>query len=123
MSEGAFAKFYKSTKWQKISRLYMQSRFYICERCGAPATICHHRTHLNAKNLTEPDIALGFENLEALCMSCHIAEHCGLEPENREYIFDNSGNILNCIENSLQPPEKKHQKEGFSEARLGLGRS
>ena len=43
----AFAeKFYKSKQWQKLSRLYLESKHFVCERCGGVATICHHKIYL-----------------------------------------------------------------------------
>ncbi|MBR0198085.1 MAG: HNH endonuclease [Kiritimatiellae bacterium] len=47
----------------------MAEKNYICERCGAPAVICHHREYLNERN------ALDKHNLEALCFRCHNEEH------------------------------------------------
>lgn len=61
--------FYHSRAWRKLSRLYMAEKNYICERCGAPAVICHHREYLNERN------ALDKHNLEALCFRCHNEEH------------------------------------------------
>lgn len=53
----------------------MSSKSYICERCGAPAVICHHKQWLDDKTVNDPAIALSFDNLEALCQECHNAEH------------------------------------------------
>lgn len=68
-------KLYKSYKWQKISKAYMTSQNYICERCGGVGTVCHHRTHLTPDNIDNPKIAYGFDNLECLCHDCHRKEH------------------------------------------------
>lgn len=67
--------FYYSQKWRRVSAAYMSSKSYICERCGAPAVICHHKQWLTDKTVHDPDIALSFDNLEALCQECHNAEH------------------------------------------------
>jgi hypothetical protein len=67
--------FYHSAAWLKVSAAYMQSKHYICERCGKPAQICHHKIWLNGANINDPAIALSFDNLEALCIDCHNAEH------------------------------------------------
>lgn len=71
----------------------------LCERCKAqgkykPAEIVHHKTHLNAENVNDPRIAYGFENLEALCLDCHNAEHFGKRAERRRYEIGRDGNIL-----------------------------
>lgn len=68
----------------------MSSKAYICERCGKPATICHHKTYLNESNVHDPEIALNPANLEALCIDCHNAEH-GLKHDIA--VFDATGNV------------------------------
>lgn len=82
--------FYKSKAWRTVSAAYLSSKAYICERCGKPASICHHRTWLNDSNVSDPAIALSFDNLEALCIDCHNAEH-GLQ--HSIALFDSDGSI------------------------------
>ena len=82
--------FYWSKAWKRVSAAYMSSKSYICERCGAPAQICHHRKWLNGVNVHDPTVALSFDNLEALCVSCHNIEH-GLQ--HNVTIFDEAGNV------------------------------
>lgn len=89
--------FYDSAKWKKVSTAYMSSKNYICERCGKPAQICHHKIWLNETNVLDPMIALNPENLEALCIDCHNAEH-GLKHD--VAIFDKNGNIADIKESS-----------------------
>ena len=55
--------FYNSAAWRKLSKAFLLARNYICERCGAPAEIAHHRQYLNPANL------------ESLCLECHNKEH------------------------------------------------
>ena len=100
MSEGTLHRFYNSKAWKRASQAYMKSKHYICERCGQPAAVCHHRSYLNEANYTDPAISLNFDNLECLCMACHNDEHFSEKPE-RCIIFDNTGNIQNIIEKTL----------------------
>ena len=89
--------FYKSAAWQRVSKAYMQKHNYICERCGKPAAICHHKRYLNPGNIHDCFVTLNPDNLECLCMDCHNKEHfaehgatafdCGLT-------FDAQGNIV-----------------------------
>lgn len=53
----------------------MQSRNYICERCGRLATIAHHKIHLNPSNINDPNITLNWDNLMAVCLDCHNSLH------------------------------------------------
>ena len=69
------AAFYNSTAWRRLSRAFLLSKCYICERCGKPADIAHHKKHLNPSNIHNPDISLNPANLEALCIDCHNTEH------------------------------------------------
>ena len=86
--------FYNSRQWRQLSRAFLLSKNYICERCGAPAEIAHHRKYLNAANVTDPKISLNPDNLEALCLACHNAEHFadGGAVANG-LVFDENGNI------------------------------
>lgn len=82
--------FYHSKAWRRVSTAYMTSKSYICERCGRPAVICHHKTYLNGRNVTDPAIALSFDNLEALCQDCHNEEHFSTARTQ----FDGDGNVI-----------------------------
>ena len=83
--------FYNSKRWRRVAAAYLTSKNYLCERCGQPATICHHRRWLNGENVQDLDTALSWDNLEALCQDCHNAEHAG--KEHRRVIFDAAGNV------------------------------
>ena len=87
--------FYGSKEWRRVSAAYMNSKLYICERCGRPATICHHKKWLNASNVHDPNIALNQNNLEALCIECHNAEH---GRRHDVAVFDDKGNITEVKE-------------------------
>ena len=84
-------KFYKSKAWKQCRESYMSSKFYICERCGKEAIICHHKIHITKDNISNPMITLSHSNLEALCKDCHNKEHFR-NVEN--YMFDELGNII-----------------------------
>lgn len=93
----AWAKeFYNSEAWHSCRAAYLSSKGYLCERCARsgkiePAKIAHHKVYLTELNITDPAIALSFDNLEALCQDCHNAEHHHAETR---YKFDDEGNIL-----------------------------
>lgn len=87
--------FYHSAAWRKLSRVFMLSKHYICERCGKPAEIAHHRKYLTPANITDPEISLNPKNLEALCMACHNAEHFGSGGAIAAgYSFDENGELI-----------------------------
>lgn len=76
-----FAKsFYSSKQWQECRNEYIKKRGYLCENClrkgiYKPAVIVHHIEELTPFNITNPEIALNFNNLEAVCRECHDQYH------------------------------------------------
>lgn len=91
-------RFYNSDDWKDTRETFLQSKDYICERCGEPAKIAHHKIWLTEKNINDVSITLCWDNLEALCQDCHNKEHHKKEKKMR-YRFDKDGNILPPIEN------------------------
>ncbi len=88
-------KLYKSKKWQDTRQAYMESKNWICERCGKPAEICHHKKYLTPANVNDPSITFEQNNLEALCRKCHAEEHQGKGEDNETGIcFDWDGNLI-----------------------------
>ena len=85
-------KVYNSKKWLRIRQAYMASKNYICERCGQPATICHHKIYLTPENVSNLDIAYNFENLECLCQACHNLEHEHFQQVGA--VFSSNGNVV-----------------------------
>lgn len=114
-----FAKsFYKSQSWLKCSRGFMQSKNYICERCGAPASICHHKKYLTPDNINNPLITLNWDNLECLCQECHNIEHM---QKHSKVFFDESGQIENVRECSeIREIQRERREYERLEQRLAL---
>lgn len=84
---------YTSSKWIKCRTGYMSSKYYVCERCGDLATICHHKIWLNESNVNDPMIVFNWDNLEALCHDCHNKEHFSSSVIEDGLMFDEEGNI------------------------------
>ena len=73
-------KFYSSKAWQDCRNEYAKRRHHLCEDClrrgiYRPGTIVHHKIELDPINIENPEIALNFENLEAVCRQCHDEYH------------------------------------------------
>lgn len=111
MSKWGNESFYKGKAWRKVSLAYMTSRNYICERCGKPASICHHRKWLNSVNVNDPYIALNPDNLECLCIDCHNAEHAS---KHDKPVFNDSGEIVE-IKESPETKAFKKDREAINE--------
>ena len=86
---------YKSKRWQSTRAAYLRSVGGLCERCLKkglyhPAVIVHHKVYLTAENIYNPEIALSWDNLEAVCRECHEDEHRG---QDRRYRILPDGSI------------------------------
>lgn len=57
-----------------------------------PASLVHHRIHLNNENINDPSITLNFDNLEAVCLDCHNKIHFG--GNTKRYKVDEMGNVI-----------------------------
>ena len=86
--------FYHSKAWRRLSRAFLLSKNYICEVCGGPAEIAHHKKHITPGNITDPEITLNAENLHAVCIECHNTIHYGAGGAVvRGLEFDENGNL------------------------------
>lgn len=106
--------FYKSKAWQQVSKLYMSSKNYICERCEGVGVICHHKIYITPQNITDINITLNMDNLECLCQDCHNKEH---SLQNNLFSFDESGNITHVNESKQikQFKQSKHEIDNLLE--------
>jgi len=88
--------FYKSKAWLECRESYLRTQDYICERCGVPAKVVHHKEYISPKSINDPSITLSHDNLEALCQDCHNREHHGgdYETTRQDVMFDESGNLI-----------------------------
>ena len=73
-------KFYSSKAWQECRNEYMKRAHYLCENClrkgiYKPAEIVHHIIEIDPVTIERPEIALNFDNLEAVCRECHNEYH------------------------------------------------
>ena len=67
--------FYNSAAWIKCKNSYIKSVHGLCERCGEPGYIVHHKKHITQSNINDPNITFNHDNLEYLCLDCHNKEH------------------------------------------------
>jgi 5-methylcytosine-specific restriction endonuclease McrA len=85
--------FYKSAAWQDCRSAYIQSVFGLCEKCGRPGWIVHHKIKLTPGNINDPNVTLNWDNLEYLCQDCHNREHGGGSTADG-LMFDERGNLV-----------------------------
>lgn len=86
--------FYHSAAWLQARRLAMELHYGVCERCGRPAKIVHHKIHLTPVNISDPDISLGQDNLMVLCIDCHNRIHAKDSSVREGLEFDGTGQLV-----------------------------
>ena len=87
-------KFYHSRQWAVTRIAYMAEHDFICERCGKPATVVHHRRYITPSNVRDPSVTLDPDNLECLCSECHNREHHGTGATAPGLRFDSDGGLV-----------------------------
>ena len=59
-----FAKtFYESPAWRRTRAYILKRDAGLCVHCGEPGVIVHHKIELTPRNIDDPAIALGEDNL------------------------------------------------------------
>ena len=87
----AINRFYRSSAWLLARQQKIASCNGRCELCGAIGEEVHHKIPLTPKNIHDPSITLGEENLIYLCKECHNKEHNRFKK--KESQFDCDGNL------------------------------
>jgi hypothetical protein len=92
--------FYNSKVWKECRKAYIAGVNGLCERCldggkYTPGYILHHKTLLNANNITDPTITLNHDKLLYVCKDCHEACHGNFsEPLRDGLTFTDDGDIV-----------------------------
>ena len=90
--------FYSSKAWQRTRKAYAKSKGNLCEICLAkgmikPAEIVHHKIELTPENISDPNVALNWDNLQCVCRDCHAKIH---DRSGRRYKIDEQGRVIIC---------------------------
>jgi len=75
-STGVARTFYASAAWNRCRDAFYNSKYGLCEDCGAPGEIVHHKdpiTHSDIKS--NPAKCYGWDNLKLVCRVCHELHH------------------------------------------------
>lgn len=88
-------KFYQSTQWINTRDYILSKYHYLCQRCKEhPAEIVHHIIWLTPKNINDPNITLGEDNLTPVCRECHAIIHEGVQPTIDGLRFNSNGELV-----------------------------
>ena len=85
--------FYDSSVWRHQREMYRRHVRGICELCGEPGEIVHHRRELTPQTINDPKETLAFENLQLLCRDCHAMVH-GKKDAGAGLKFDARGELI-----------------------------
>ena len=92
---------YNSKAWQHTRRDYIKSVGGLCERCMEkgivkPAELVHHKIPLDPSNIGDMEIALSWNNLQALCRECHAEVHEEIynSRRKRRYKINKDGRVV-----------------------------
>lgn len=104
----AWAKaFYNSKAWQECRDGYIKSVFGLCEKCGKPGYIVHHKERLTPWNINDPDVTLNWSKLQYLCLKCHNAIDADNDPVRDDIMFTPDGQL---VERIFLKNKKEHPK-------------
>lgn len=79
-----YQKLLNSPRWAEVKRIVWQRAGGLCERCKREGFItagvdCHHKTPVESANPDDPKamerLAYDVNNIELLCVPCHIKTH------------------------------------------------
>lgn len=95
--------FYGSAKWKACREAYKRKKHYICELCGRPADVVHHKNELGEGDyFVNPEKCYGEENLMCLCHNCHNKIHHSKQAIEEGYSVDMATGEI--IYNNQSPP-------------------
>ena len=90
--------FYRSAAWKACRAAYLHKVNGLCEICLEKglirsADIVHHKIVLDDEKAKNPEIALNFEHLQAVCIDCHNALHFRKSKPKRYRVTENGVEI------------------------------
>lgn len=88
--------FYNTQRWKNLRQRIIDRADGICEECHAEkGTIVHHKEEVTEKNINDPYIVWGEDNLICIGVLCHARHHHGeSESVSSGLMFDKDGNLI-----------------------------
>lgn len=87
-------KFYHSKRWKQVRQIVLLKYNGRCCECGKVGSEVHHKIPLTVKNVSNPVVALGIENLELLCSECHNSKRSENKQVRKDLMFDENGDMV-----------------------------
>ncbi|ACD24498.1 HNH endonuclease [Clostridium botulinum] len=93
--------FYDTKEWKKCRKAFIETKHYICERCGGVGKLVHHKKHITPSNVNDMNITLNWDNLQVLCLDCHNVVHGNGGATVKGVSFNQNGDLI------YSPPHHK----------------
>lgn len=87
-------KFYNSIKWRRVQK-YIRAKYRgLCQECGKAGWEVHHKEPLTIDNVDIDEVAIGEDNLQLLCTSCHNSKRSIDSQIRSDVTFDENGDLI-----------------------------
>ena len=121
--DARYQRLLNSKRWMKVKRQVWQRAEGLCERCKrdgiaergvpyiTPGVDCHHKTPVeSAKTEQEMErLAYDVNNIELLCIPCHIKTHQEMHSHRKEKVKENKERARRRF---LEANDPNYKKEG-----------
>lgn len=94
----AYQRLLNSPRWVEVKRIVWKRAEGLCERCRregyiTPGVDCHHKVSVESANPDNPQamrrLAYDVNNIELLCIPCHIKTHQEMHSHRKEKVKEN----------------------------------
>lgn len=94
----AYQRLLNSREWVEVKRIVWKRAEGLCERCRregyiTPGVDCHHKIPVESANPDDPQamrrLAYDVNNIELLCVPCHIKTHQEMRSHTKEKVAEN----------------------------------
>ena len=94
----AYQRLLNSPRWVEVKRIVWKRAEGLCERCQregyiTPGVDCHHKIPVESANPDDPQamrrLAYNVNNIELLCIPCHIKTHQEMRSHTKEKVAEN----------------------------------
>ncbi len=122
-----YQKLLNSKRWMEVKRLVWQRAGGLCERCKrdgiaergvpyiTPGVDCHHKIPVESAKTEQEMERLAYDwrnNIELLCVDCHIKTHQEMRSHTKEKVKENKARGAERRASWLDPNYETNQGEG-----------
>ena len=90
-------KFYNSSKWRRVQKYIRAKKRGLCEECGKAGWEVHHIIPLTLENVNNDEVAIGEDNLQLLCTSCHNSKRSVENQIRNDVTFNEYGDLIKKV--------------------------